>query len=79
MVTKKGVSLPQDFAKSLQADKQALTAFESMRPSCQKRYVTLIENPKRPETRARRIKRVLEMAKEWQQRRQNPKRKSANI
>ena len=74
MITHKGVLLPQDFAKALQADEQALSAFESMRPSYQKRYAALIEAAKKPETRERRIKRALEMA----QRHRNPKEKSLN-
>ena len=76
MITQNGVSLPQDFAKALQSDEQALAAFESMRPSCQKRYVALIEDAKRTETRERRIKRALEMALEWNKRHQHPKGKS---
>ena len=71
MVTQKGVSLPQDFSKALETDAQALGAFESMRPSCQKRYVAWIEGAKRPETRERRIKRALEMALDWKHRHQN--------
>ncbi|MBI4336685.1 MAG: YdeI/OmpD-associated family protein [Chloroflexi bacterium] len=68
MITQKGTPVPSDLANVLAASAGALTAFEALRPSCQKRYVAWIEEAKRPETRERRIRRTVEMALDWKRR-----------
>ena len=71
--TRKGVSVPEDFAGLLRADARALAIFEAMRPSCQKSSVKWIEEAKKRETRERRIEKAREMILEYGQR--HPKRR----
>ena len=73
MDTRKDVTVPDDFAQSLQADARALVIFEAMRPSCQNSYVKWIEEAKKRETRERRIEKAREMILEYGQR--HPKRR----
>ncbi|MBI2873097.1 MAG: YdeI/OmpD-associated family protein [Chloroflexi bacterium] len=77
LTTQKGTPAPSDLAKVLRATAQALAAFEALRPSCQRRYATWIEEAKRPETRERRIRRVAELALEWKQRYENRRSKAS--
>jgi len=58
------VAIPSYFSKALRANKKAQKAFENMAPSHRKAYVQWIEGAKRPETRARRLKRALGMIAE---------------
>ncbi len=69
LVTRKGVAVPAELAQALQGDPQSLAAFEALRPSCQREYATWVEEAKRPETRAKRVARVLEMTLDWKHRR----------
>ncbi|MBI4232890.1 MAG: YdeI/OmpD-associated family protein [Chloroflexi bacterium] len=68
VVTQKGIRVPPDLSAVLQENAQARAAFEALRPSCQRRYADWITGAKRPETRARRTRRVVEMALEWKAR-----------
>jgi uncharacterized protein YdeI (YjbR/CyaY-like superfamily) len=76
METKKGVTLPPDLAAVLKVDPPALEAFEALWPLCQQRYVTLIEESKRPGTRERRVKGAVEEALDWKQRHDKHQRRS---
>jgi len=55
------VTLAADLKKALAKNKTAKAAFEKMAYSHQKEYVGYIEEAKRPETRAKRIKQTLEV------------------
>ena len=55
------VALAPDVKKALTKNKKAKAAFEKMAYSHQKEYVGYIEEAKRPETRAKRIKQTLEV------------------
>lgn len=55
------VVVPDDFAQALAGDRTAGQAFSRMPASHQRRYVEWIEEAKRPETRARRIAKALNM------------------
>jgi hypothetical protein len=55
------VEVPQDFARALREDKKALSYFEKIAPSHKKAYIGWIDEAKRPETRASRIKKGVEM------------------
>ncbi|MBI4308408.1 MAG: YdeI/OmpD-associated family protein [Chloroflexi bacterium] len=68
MITRKDVRVPSDFAGVLETNAQTLAAFEDMRPSCQRRYVTWIEGAKKLETRERRVSRATQMALDWKRR-----------
>ena len=49
------VTVPDDLAAALSAEPGAAGAFAALAPSHRRRYVTWIEEAKRPETRARRV------------------------
>ena len=55
------VAVPPDFAAALQRDAVARRAFEKLSYSHQREHVLAIEDAKRPETRARRIAKAVEM------------------
>lgn len=60
MITKKGVEVPADLAAMLEADPRAKAVFETMRPSCQRKYTRWLVEAKKPETRERRVNRARE-------------------
>lgn len=60
MITKKGVEVPADLAAMLEADPDAKVVFETMRPSCRRKYARWLVEAKSPETRARRVNRARE-------------------
>ena len=70
MKTEKGVALPDDLAERLREQPQLLSAFEQMRPSCQRGYVDWIDanagDAKKP--RDQRIERVLSKIGKWGER-----------
>lgn len=55
------VALPADLAEALKNDKRAAEAWEKLSFTHKKEYVTAIEEAKRPETRARRLAKTIEM------------------
>lgn len=55
------VTVPDDFAAALRQDDTARERFEKLPPSHQREHVLAIEEAKKPETRARRIEKALEM------------------
>jgi uncharacterized protein YdeI (YjbR/CyaY-like superfamily) len=59
---------PAEFAKALQANKQAAAAFHAFSPSCKREYVEWITEAKRPETRDKRITTAVEWIAEGKQR-----------
>ncbi|MFH1391689.1 MAG: YdeI/OmpD-associated family protein [Candidatus Diapherotrites archaeon] len=56
--------VPADLEKALSKNKKALGNFEKFAPSNKRHYIWWIEEAKRPETRERRIKRVIGFSKE---------------
>ncbi len=71
MITRKGIAIPEKFARTLGTDARALAIFEAMRPSCQNRYVKWVSEAKREETKARRLKKVNEMILDYGRRHPN--------
>ena len=55
------ITPPDDFAKALKANKDAKAFWEKLSYTHQKEYVQAIEESKKPETRARRIEKSIEM------------------
>jgi len=55
------VSVPRDLAKALKASPRAQAAFEAMSFTHRKEYARWIDEAKRPETRARRIEKAVQM------------------
>jgi bacteriocin resistance YdeI/OmpD-like protein/uncharacterized protein DUF1905 len=53
------VAEPADFARALDADPAARTAYDHLSDSHQRQHVHAIESAKKPETRARRIEKAL--------------------
>jgi len=53
--------VPDDLAAALAADEAARQVFERLPPSHRAEHVRAVEEAKKPETRARRIARALEM------------------
>ncbi len=68
--TKLGAAVPADLAASLQENEQMLAMWDGLRPSCQRTYIKYLDEAKKPETRARRIARVLRMTAEYYERHQ---------
>lgn len=56
--------LPREFARALQANRQARVNFERLAPSHQRQYIGWISDAKRDETRQRRIDAAIEMLNE---------------
>ena len=50
------VAVPDDLRAALDADRTAAEAFGSLPPSHRREYVEWIEEAKKPETRARRVR-----------------------
>ena len=55
------VTVPPDFAAALDADPAARCAFDALPLSHRREHILAIEEAKKPETRARRIAKALEM------------------
>jgi hypothetical protein len=55
---------PADFARALDADAVARTAYDRLADSHQREHVRAIESAKKPETRARRIEKALAMLRD---------------
>jgi ribosomal protein L11 len=53
--------VPDDLAKALQGNKPAATAWKLLRPSLRREHVKQILEAKRPETRARRVAKAIEL------------------
>jgi hypothetical protein len=53
--------VPGDLARALKASKSAAAAFKALRPSLRREYVKQILEAKRPETRARRVAKAIEL------------------
>jgi len=58
------VALPADFEKALAKSKRAKAAWEKLSYTHQREHVQAIEDAKKPETRARRIAKALDMLEE---------------
>jgi hypothetical protein len=58
------VTIPADFARALKADPIARAAFDGLAHMHKREHVLAIESAKRPETRARRIARAVEMLRQ---------------
>ena len=54
------VALPEDLAAALDANPASRAAFDALAPSRRKEHARSVADAKRPETRARRIEKVLE-------------------
>jgi len=63
-VIPKVLPTPPDLEKALQKDKKAKSNWEKWAPSHKRRFVYWVEDAKKPETRERRIKRVVDAAKQ---------------
>ena len=55
------ITPPEDFARTLEANKAALAAWDKLSYTHRKEYVHSIEEAKKPETRARRIEKAVAM------------------
>jgi len=55
------VAVPSDLAKALRGNPKAQIAFRGMAPSHRKAFAQWVEGAKKPETRARRLAKALEM------------------
>jgi uncharacterized protein YdeI (YjbR/CyaY-like superfamily) len=62
------VAVPDDLAETLEAHPEQRAAFEMLPPSHRREYVTWIEEAKKPETRAKRIAKAVEMLREGDRR-----------
>jgi hypothetical protein len=60
----RAVAEPADFARALDADPAARTAYDRLSYSHQREHVRAIESAKKPETRARRIDKALAMLRD---------------
>jgi len=68
MRTKNGKAVPLALAAVLRAKPELFEMWGKLRPSCQCRYVNLVEKAKRPETKIKRIDMVLDMTAAWHKR-----------
>jgi uncharacterized protein YdeI (YjbR/CyaY-like superfamily) len=68
MRTKNGKAVPLALVAALRAKPELYEMWGKLRPSCQCRYVKLVEKAKRPETKARRIDMVVGMTAAWYKR-----------
>jgi len=55
---------PDDFARALDADPAARAAYDRLPSSHKREHVLAIESAKKPETRARRIEKALQMLRD---------------
>jgi uncharacterized protein YdeI (YjbR/CyaY-like superfamily) len=55
--------VPPDLAAALQSDPRAARGFEALRPSLRRGWLAHLSQAKRPETRAKRIQRLLDLAR----------------
>lgn len=55
------VEVPGDLAAALKANPTARKAFDAMSPSCRREYANHVAKAKRPETRERRIEKIIPM------------------
>lgn len=60
--------MPPDLKKTLTADDKVLKAWEDITPLARNEFICWVEEAKKPETRARRIKRTAEELAEGQRR-----------
>lgn len=65
MITRKGVEVPADLAEALRQRPDLWELFESMPPSHQREYISYILEAKKPETRAARVMKSLDMIADW--------------
>ena len=77
MKTKLGRMIPADLASAIRKSPKTAEMWDRLRPSCQKRYAELVRGAKKPETRIRRVKRVLEMAADYHRR--HPQGRSSKV
>jgi len=68
MKTKLGQAVPADLASAVGRSSKTTEMWGALRPSCQKRFAEHVTEAKRPETRARRVKRVMEMTADYYRR-----------
>jgi uncharacterized protein YdeI (YjbR/CyaY-like superfamily) len=61
----RGIDPPADLAEALRAAQQS-DAFARLAPSHQKEYVMWLEDAKRPETRERRLAKIVDVLREKQ-------------
>lgn len=65
---KKPVRVPQEFAAALKKNKLATKVFSDFSPSCKREYALWIAEARRPETKAKRVKRAVEWIAQGKQR-----------
>ncbi len=70
MQTKLGQTIPAELAGAIQKDSHMLTMWDKLRPSCQRGYVRYFDEAKKPETRVRRMERILKQTADYYQRHQ---------
>ncbi len=68
MKTKLGQVIPEELATALQKDERIAAMWNRLRPSCQRSYVNLYNGAKKPETKTRRVQRILKMTSDYYQR-----------
>ncbi len=61
-------SLPSDLSESLFSDGAVLSLWQNLTPLARNEWICWVEDAKKPETRARRIQRVLEELQEGKRR-----------
>ncbi|MBI4267400.1 MAG: YdeI/OmpD-associated family protein [Chloroflexi bacterium] len=70
MKTKLGQTIPDDLSGALQKDPVMPGMWDKLRPSCQRTYIEYLVEAKKPETRTRRVERILKMTADCYQRHQ---------
>ena len=68
MRTKNGKAVPLILTAALRQSPELLEMWGRLRPSCQCRYVNLVEKAKKPETKNKRVDMVLKMTASWHKR-----------
>lgn len=68
MKTKLGQTVPEELASALGKQPKMLEMWDKLRPSCQRSYSNHVAEAKKPETRQRRVGRVLEMTADYYRR-----------
>jgi len=68
METKKGIKIPDDLAERLRKSKTLKSAWDKLRPSCQRDYVKKIKNAPNEVKRKTKIERVIELTIDYAER-----------
>lgn len=65
MQTKNGDTIPAMLAGRLQKSKTLIAAWDKLRPSCQRDYVTRVQKATNDDTRKQKVERVIDLTKAY--------------